>query len=103
VIWDYVMAKEQEDSEVTQFLFPTDSVAITIVDQGTDERVVRAKSIHRCALEGISSDSERGTYNYRLDRYFLPRQGYVIWWKRDFSRNRQPGNAFPPGNPTTNA
>jgi hypothetical protein len=86
IIWDYVMTKEDEDSELMLSLFPTDSISITIVDRGPTPRFVRAKSIHRTPLEKISSDEPRGTYSYRVDRYLLPRQGFLIWWKRDFAR-----------------
>jgi hypothetical protein len=82
VIYEYEMAKEEEDTEICQTLYPMDSVNITIVDRGPTQRIVRAKSIHHANLEDDTSANETGTYNYRLDRYLLPHQGYAIWWKK---------------------
>jgi hypothetical protein len=93
IVWEYVMTKEDEDTEVMLSLFPTDSISITIVDRGPTPRIVRAKSIHRAPLENIGSDQVRGTYSYRLDRYFLPRQGFMVWWKQALEGDRNNGKS----------
>jgi hypothetical protein len=85
IIWNYAIPKEAEDAEVVQFTQATDAAVISVVDLGGDKRTVRAKSIHRCELENVGSESPKGTYSYRLDRFFLPRQGFHIWWKEDVS------------------
>jgi hypothetical protein len=83
IIWDYVMAKEDEDSEVMTSLFATATTSITLVHLGPTKRKIRARAIHRTQLEKISEDSTTGTYTYLLDRYMLPRQGFEVWWKLD--------------------
>lgn len=82
IIFDYVMAKEDEDTEIFQTLYPADSVSITIMDRGPTERAVRARSIHVSDLENDTSAETTGTYNFKLSKYLLPHQGFVIWWKR---------------------
>jgi hypothetical protein len=82
VIWDYVMAKEEEDTEIFQTRYPTDSISITVLDTSPSKRFVRARSIHPVQLDNDSSAQSKGTYNYRLDRYLLPHQGFAIWWKQ---------------------
>jgi hypothetical protein len=82
LIFDYAMAKEAEDTEIFQTLYPAASVIITIVDQGSTKRVVRARSLHRTPLENDTSAYTTGTYIFKLDQYLLPHQGYAIWWKR---------------------
>jgi hypothetical protein len=88
VIWNYAMMKEEEDTEVVLFTLPTEGIVATVVDYGPSKRTVRAKSIHRCPLEDVSSSPPNGTYTFRLDKYLLTRQGFVIWWKRDVSTSR---------------
>jgi hypothetical protein len=82
VVIDYVMAKEDEDSEFFQTLYPADSVIITIMDKGPTPRVVRARSIHVSDLENDTSAQTTGTYNFKLSKYLLPHQGFVVWWKK---------------------
>jgi hypothetical protein len=82
VIIDYVMAKEDEDTEIFQTLYPADSVIITIMDRGPTARAVRARAIHVSDLENDTSAEATGTYNFKLSKYLLPHQGFVIWWKK---------------------
>jgi hypothetical protein len=82
IIIDYAMAKEQEDTEIFQTLYPAASAIVTIMDKGHTPRVVRARSIHVAPLENDTSAEVTGTYNFKLDRYLLPHQGFAIWWKR---------------------
>jgi hypothetical protein len=82
IVFDYTMAKEEEDTEIGQTLYPTDSLSITVVDRNPKKRVVRARSIHPTELEDDTSAQAEGTYNFRLNRYVLPHQGFVIWWKK---------------------
>jgi hypothetical protein len=82
VVFDYVMAKEEEDTEIFQTRYPTDSVGITIMDRGPTARAVRARSIHGSNLEDDTSAERTGTYNFKLSKYLLPYQGFVIWWKK---------------------
>jgi hypothetical protein len=82
IVYEYTMAKEEEDTEICQTLYPTESINITIVDKGPTRRIVRARSIHHADLDNDSSASGSGTYNFRLDRYLLPHQGYAVWWKK---------------------
>lgn len=94
LIFNYVMAKEEEDTEIFQSLFPCESVTITVVDAGPTKRVVRARSIHPSDLENFTSSDQPGgakTYNFKLDRYLLPHQGYAIWWKKLPARNAPGG------------
>ena len=82
IIFDYVMAKEDEDTEIFQTLYPADSAIITVMDRGPTPRAVRARSIHVSALENDTSAQATGTYNFKLSKYLLPHQGFVIWWKK---------------------
>lgn len=82
IIFDYVMAKEDEDTEIFQTLYPADSVIITVMDKGPTARIVRARSIHVSPLENDTSAESTGTYNFKLGKYLLPHQGFVIWWKK---------------------
>jgi len=83
VTFNYVMAKEEEDTEIFQTRYPADSLTITIVDRNPELRAVRARSIHAADLEDNSPKTgQGGTYNFRLPRYLLPHQGFVIWWKK---------------------
>jgi hypothetical protein len=81
LVFNYVMAKEEEDSEIFQTRYPADSLTITIVDRGPTERVIRARSIHVVNLDDNTSAEQQKTYNFRLPRYLLPHQGFVLWWK----------------------
>ncbi|KYG24023.1 hypothetical protein SE92_30360 [Bradyrhizobium sp. AT1] len=81
IVFDYTMAKEQEDSEVFQTAFPTDGITLTITDKGPTKRAVRAKTIHMAEFDDDTSAERNGTYNFSLSRYLLPKQGFVIWWK----------------------
>jgi hypothetical protein len=83
---DYIMAKEEEDTELLQTKFPTDSLSVTIMDQGPTNRMVRARSIHLGDLRDDTPKEANGSYNFTLDRYLLPHQGFVIWWKKRPSR-----------------
>jgi hypothetical protein len=82
LILDYSMAKEDEDTEIFQTLYPADSIIITVLDQGPTRRVIRARSIHFSPLENDTSAATSGVYNYKLDKYLLPHQGFAIWWKK---------------------
>ena len=82
IIWDYAMAKEDEDTEIGQTLYPTDSITIAVMDTNPTRRIVRARSIHPAPLENDTSAEAKGTYIFRLERYMLPHQGFAIWWKR---------------------
>jgi hypothetical protein len=81
VIFDYVMAKEEEDTEIFQTKYPTDSLNLVIVDKGPTRRLVRARSIHLADLDNNTAAESQGTYSYRLDRFLIPHQGFAIWWK----------------------
>lgn len=81
MVFDYTMAKEFEDTEVFTTRYPTDSVTLTVHDRGAIKRVVRARAIHPTDLVNDSSSETYGSYNFRLQRYLLPQQGFVIWWK----------------------
>ncbi len=83
IVWEYTMVKEEEDTEVMRFLFPTGSLNLTIIDRTTSPRLVRARSIHRVDLTTVSVEREIGVYKYSLDHFLLPQQGYMIWWKKD--------------------
>ncbi|HEX3431159.1 MAG TPA: hypothetical protein VHT03_09750 [Rhizomicrobium sp.] len=82
IIIDYVMAKEDEDTEIFQTRYPTDSLILTIMDRGPTRRVIRARAIHLADLENDTAAEAEGTYNFKLDRYLLPHQGFAIWWKK---------------------
>jgi len=45
-------------------------------------KLIDGKSIHPAPLINVSELAENGTYNYKLERFLLPHQGVVIWWKR---------------------
>jgi hypothetical protein len=81
ILVDYVMAKEDEDTEIFQTMYAADSVNVTVVDTNPLKRVVRARAIHPSALEDDTSEVADGTYNFKLQRYLLPHQGIAIWWK----------------------
>ena len=78
---DYVLAKELEDTEVLQSLFPTDGLRVTVIDRAPEKRIVRARSIHRVDLRDSSSPRESGTHIYSLEQHMLPYQGMILWWK----------------------
>jgi len=82
VVWDYAMAKEEEDTEIIRCLFPTESIAINVMDRNWDKRYIYARSIHRLSLDDDTSAVAQGTYNFRLDTFVLPHQGFAIWWKK---------------------
>lgn len=80
---DYVMAKESEDTELLQSLYPCDGLTVTVMDSGGDHaRVLFAKAIHRRPIENQSSPASPGTKVFRIAGYLLPHQGVLIWWKR---------------------
>src|SRR5690606_11582625 len=81
----YVMAREEEDSESFETLYPSDSIRLMIVDRGPTARRVGASSHHPMELEDQTMDG--GPYQFRLNRYLLPHQGFSIWWKK-FPRSR---------------
>lgn len=76
------MAKEEEDTEVFQTMMPCQQINLTVSDPAKDQRIVRARSIHRCELSNDTPPDTHGTYNFSLDNYVLPHQGFSIWWKR---------------------
>jgi hypothetical protein len=78
---DYVIAKEPEDTEVLQSLFPTDGLRVTVIDRSPEKRIVRARSIHRVGLRDSSSPREIGTHIYAIEQHMLPYQGMILWWK----------------------
>ncbi|MDP5279937.1 hypothetical protein Q9Q95_13460 [Sphingomonas sp. DG1-23] len=80
----YVMAKEVEDSELLQTLYPADGVRITVFDRAGDaRRVTFARSVHRQMLEHIPSDLRHPTAKiFKIPGYLLPHQGVLIWWKK---------------------
>jgi hypothetical protein len=82
IVWHYVMAKEEEDNELGTTFLPMDSLSITIVDRNPGKRTVKARAIHPTDLEDDTSAASQGTYNFRLNRYVLPHQGFVVWWKK---------------------
>jgi hypothetical protein len=77
----YLMAKEAEDTEIFQTKYPASSITVTILDRGPTKRAVRARAIHLAELDNASSAEDDGTYVYKLERFFLPRQGFAVWWK----------------------
>ncbi|MEA2896098.1 MAG: hypothetical protein QOJ84_1713 [Bradyrhizobium sp.] len=83
VIWNYTVPKEEEDTEVVLFAYACEAVVISVIDMQPTKRTVRAKAIHRAMLENVSSRATPGIYSYRLDHFFLPRQGFMIWWKHE--------------------
>ena len=93
MIFDYSMAKEEEDTEIFQIGSPTKNISITVVDTVPNSRIVRAMAIHRCNLEDNSSAERRGTYCFILNEFFLPYQGFAIWWKKEPQARPMPKNA----------
>jgi hypothetical protein len=83
VIWNYTVPKEEEDTEVVLFAYSCEAVVVSVIDMQPTKRTVRAKAIHRAMLENVSSRATPGIYSYRLDQFFLPRQGFMIWWKHE--------------------
>ncbi len=81
-VFDYVMAKEEEDTEIFQTRLPANFLTVNVVDQGPTKRIVRARSIHVLDLEDDTSGEATGTYSFRLPRYLLPHQGFALWWKK---------------------
>jgi hypothetical protein len=78
VEYRYAMAKENEDAENFETLYPSDSIRLMIVDRGS--RRIGASSHHPSELECLTL--EGGPVQYRLNRYLLPHQGVLIWWKK---------------------
>jgi hypothetical protein len=76
----YVMAKEEEDAENFETLYPADSIRLMIVDRGPTRRRIKAGSHHPVELENLTTAG--GPHQYRLTRYLLPHQGVLIWWKK---------------------
>lgn len=91
---DYVMAKELEDTEVLQSLFPSDGLRVTVIDRAPAKRVIRAKSIHRAPVRDSSSPDEMGTYIFGIEHHMLPHQGLMLWWK---ARLAVPAEIVPSG------
>lgn len=81
VAFDYVMAKEVEDTEVLQSRYPSDGLQLKITDHAPEKRIVGARSMHRKDLVVYSSKEEYGTYVFGLDHHLLPHQGIIIYWK----------------------
>lgn len=88
---DYVMAKETEDTEVLQSLYPTDGIRVTIFDTAPEKRIVRGRAIHRVDLQDRSSPEEPHTRIYSLEHHLLPHQGAMIWWKAKRQPNGHAG------------
>lgn len=80
----YTMAKEAEDSEVLQTLYPADGLRVTIFDQaGSEKRIILASSVHRNQIERLSQRSKgAGAEIFKVPGYLLPHQGVLIWWKK---------------------
>jgi hypothetical protein len=53
LVFDYVMAKEDEDTEIFQTRYPADSVIVTVMDRGPTKRLVRARAIHLADFCGL--------------------------------------------------
>ncbi|OJU11361.1 MAG: hypothetical protein BGN85_12570 [Alphaproteobacteria bacterium 64-11] len=97
MLLDYTMAKEVEDTEIFTTRFPADSIVLTIHDHGGVRRVVRARSIHQTNLDNDTSADAQGSYNFKLQQYLLPQQGFVIWWKSVPNRGAPAPGASAPG------
>lgn len=78
----YIMPKEDEDTEVFETLYPSDSLNLMIVDRDGLKRRIGASAHHPGELENQTLTADGGPYQYRLNRYLLPHQGASIWWKR---------------------
>jgi hypothetical protein len=76
----FTLAKQFDDTELIQTLYPTDSLRITISDHGPTKRFIRARSIHPDALEIETPVHATGTYQARINRYLLPHHGFIFWW-----------------------
>ena len=81
VSWYYTMAKHDEDTEIFQTMVPAKHLIVTIIDTNPKKRIVRAESIHRSELREDISARAQGTYNFYMDGYILPYQGFSVWWK----------------------
>lgn len=98
VLWHYTMAKEEEDTEIFQTLMPCQQLSLTVSDTNRGRRIVKARSIHRCDLSNDTPPDTHGTYNYSIDSYVLPHQGFAIWWKKlPVDRQRKLGAAVDTG------
>jgi hypothetical protein len=76
----FTLVKNLDDTEVVQTLYPTDSLRLAIVDQGSSDRLIGAKSIHVDTLENDTPDGAGNTRQYRINRYLLPHNGIIFWW-----------------------
>lgn len=80
---EYAMAKETEDSELLEMLYPGDSLTMTINDRGVPgRRLVYARSVHRTGIEAKEAALDPETKYLRINDYVLPSQGVLVWWKR---------------------
>ncbi|WP_439471877.1 hypothetical protein [Brevundimonas sp.] len=80
---EYAMAKEAEDSELLEMLYPGDGLEMTIDDRGVaGRRLVYARSVHRVGIEADVSAINPETKYLRIEDYVLPSQGVLVWWKR---------------------
>lgn len=82
IVIKYSYAKEEEDNEIYQTLYPVDGITIEIEDKGPTVRRVFCKSIGPHTLNLIAGGPSEGSSTYRLSRFVLPRQGAVVWWKK---------------------
>lgn len=82
IVFCYDYAKEEEDNEVYQTLYPADGITVEIIDRGSTPRAILCKVIGPHEIERVSGGATSGASSYRLSRYLLPRQGVIVWWKK---------------------
>lgn len=84
---EYSLLKHENDSEVVQTTFASDSISIIIRDRKPGTRQVGARALHRDKLTVERNSPISGMYEYSLDKFLLPHQGVIVWWSKHLHRN----------------
>jgi hypothetical protein len=77
---NYVMMKEEEDSELLRSFHTTSALTLTVIDLTNRNLFLRAKAIHPGKLKLINGEDNVSVWS--LSDIILPQQGVLIWWKK---------------------
>ena len=79
----YVMAKEEEDTELLTTLYAANGINLQVFNKLGPDMMLHGQLVHRetnTRLLPIPSNSD--VYELKHNGYFLPHQGVQFWWKR---------------------
>ncbi|HWX86495.1 MAG TPA: hypothetical protein VNZ48_23085 [Xanthobacteraceae bacterium] len=84
---EYSLLKYENDTDLFQTVFPADSISISIRDHRPGARLVGVRALHRDKLTVERCLPDKGVYEYKLPKFFLPHQGVIVWWNKQKPRS----------------